>query len=112
MLVQAFSVLAGAPFVVLCGQTRSVAVLVAALTAWGFFKGMHDANIFAAMFDVIPEGARGSSVGWMNMLGWLGGGVTAPVVIAYVPSFTRLCPPLPFTPFPHFYPVPFFFTAS
>jgi len=97
MLVQALSVLAGAPFVVLCGQTRSVAVLITALTAWGFFKGMHDANIFAAMFDVIPEGARGSSVGWMNMLGWLGGGGTAPVVIGYVASFAGLGPAISFT---------------
>src|SRR5206468_8294656 len=58
MMVQGFSVLAGAPFVVLCGTTRSVSMLIFALTAWGLFKGLHDANIFASMFDVIPEGAR------------------------------------------------------
>lgn len=90
MLVQACCVLAGAPFVVLCGQTRTVAMLIFALTCWGFLKGMHDANIFASMFDVVPEGSRGAAVGTMNMIGWLGGGGTAPVVIGYVAKYAGL----------------------
>jgi len=57
-LVQAIGVFGGAPFVVVCGLTKSTAVLIAALTAWGFFKGMYDANIFASIFDVVPEDAR------------------------------------------------------
>jgi MFS family permease len=81
MLVQASGVLAGAPFVLLCGQTYSVAWLIIALTAWGFFKGFYDANIFASVFDVIRPEARGTAAGFMNMVGWLGGGATAPVVI-------------------------------
>src|SRR5262249_46354522 len=36
MIVQAIGVLGGAPFVVLCGITRSTGVLVGALVAWGF----------------------------------------------------------------------------
>jgi len=81
MFVQAFAVLAGAPFVVLCGQTKSVGWLILALTAWGFFKGLYDANIFASAFDVIPAEIRGTTAGLMNMLGWLGGGASAPLVI-------------------------------
>jgi MFS family permease len=81
MLVQALAVLAGAPFVFLCGQTQSVAWLIVALTAWGFFKGLYDANIFASAFDVIPAEIRGTMAGLMNMLGWLGGGASAPLVI-------------------------------
>ncbi len=81
MFVQAFAVLAGAPFVVLCGQTQSVGWLIVALTAWGFFKGLYDANIFASAFDVIPAEIRGTTAGLMNMLGWLGGGASAPLVI-------------------------------
>jgi MFS family permease len=81
MLVQALAVLAGAPFVVLCGQTQSVGWLIVALTAWGFFKGLYDANIFASAFDVIPAEIRGTTAGLMNMLGWLGGGASAPLVI-------------------------------
>jgi MFS family permease len=80
MLVQAFGVLCGAPFVLLCGQTRSVVWLIIALSAWGLFKGIYDANIFASLFDVIRPEARGTAAGFMNMVGWLGGGAAAPVV--------------------------------
>jgi len=84
MAVQAAGVLCGAPFVVLCGLTNSSAWLVVALAAWGFFKGLYDANIFAALFDVVPEEARGTAAGFMNMVGWLGGGGTAPIVIGFI----------------------------
>jgi MFS family permease len=84
MLVQAVAVLCGAPFVVLCGQTRSVVLVVAALTIWGLFKGLYDSNIFAALFDVIAPEARGTAAGFMNMVGWVGGGGMAPLVIGYI----------------------------
>ncbi|MCS6952550.1 MAG: MFS transporter [Bryobacterales bacterium] len=83
-LVQALGVLGGAPFVALCGLTPSVAVLVAALTAWGLFKGLYDANIFASVYDVMPPEARGTAAGFMNCVGWLGGGGTAPVIIGLI----------------------------
>ncbi len=81
MLVQALAMFAGAPFVVLCGQTQSVGWLILALSAWGLCKGLYDANIFASAFDVIPPEIRGTTAGFMNMLGWLGGGASAPLVI-------------------------------
>jgi MFS family permease len=81
LMVQALGVFAGAPFVVLCGLTSSVTMLIAALICWGFFKGMYDANIFASVYDVIPAESRGSAAGLMNTIGWLGGGALAPVTI-------------------------------
>lgn len=84
LAVQAVGVFGGAPFVVLCGLTGSVAWLVVALTAWGFFKGLYDANIFASLFEVIPPESRGTAAGWMNTVGWLGGGGSAPLVIGLV----------------------------
>jgi MFS family permease len=90
VLVQACGVLAGAPFVVVCGQTQSAAWLVVALLFWGLFKGVYDANIFASPFDVIRPEARGTAAGFMNMVGWLGGGGTAPVVIGYISSRSSL----------------------
>lgn len=83
MTVQAIGVFGGAPLVVVCGVTRSAAVLMAALTLWGFFKGLYDANIFASLFDVIPAEARGTAAGFMNMAGWLGGGA-APVAVGFI----------------------------
>ena len=76
--------MAGAPFVALCGLTTSVIWLIVALTAWGFFKGLYDANIFASLFDVVRPEARGTAAGFMNTVGWLGGGGTAPLVIGLI----------------------------
>ena len=80
VVVQAAGVLCGAPFVVVCGLTGSVEWLIGALTAWGFFKGLYDANIFASVYDVVPVRARGAAAGFMNTVGWAGGGV-APVLV-------------------------------
>jgi sugar phosphate permease len=55
-----------------------------ALTCWGLFKGMYDANIFASVLDVVRPEARGTAVGFMNMIGWLVGAGTAPVIIGYI----------------------------
>jgi sugar phosphate permease len=84
MMVQALGVLACAPFVALCGMSQSIGVFILALTCWGFFKGLYDANIFAAVYDVIRPEARGTAAGFMNTVGWLGGGGTAPIVIGYI----------------------------
>ena len=81
LAVQMVGVLGGAPFVALCGMTQSIAWLIFALTLWGLFKGLYDANIFASVFDVVRPEARGAAAGFMNTVGWLGGGGTAPLVI-------------------------------
>jgi MFS family permease len=90
MAVQAVGMLAGAPFVAICGVTTSVPILISALTMWGFFKGLYDANIFAAAFDVVPAAARGRAAGFMNMIGWLAGGGSAPVVIGMIAQRSSL----------------------
>jgi MFS family permease len=84
MAVQMAGVLGGAPFVALCGLTSSVGMLILALTAWGFFKGLYDANIFASVFDVVRPEARGTAAGFMNAIGWLAGGGSAPIVIGII----------------------------
>jgi len=68
----------------LCGLTQSTYMLVLALACWGFFKGLYDANIFASVFDVIRPEARGTAAGFMNTVGWLGGGGAAPLVIGII----------------------------
>ena len=84
LIVQAIGVFGGAPFVALCGLTGSVTWLIVALTAWGLFKGLYDANIFASLFDVIRPEARGTAAGFMNTVGWLAGGGSAPLVIGLI----------------------------
>ncbi len=84
LIVQAIGVFGGAPFVALCGMTQSVAWLIVSLTAWGMFKGLYDANIFASVFDVIRPEARGTAAGFMNTVGWLAGGGSAPLIIGII----------------------------
>ena len=84
LAVQMVGVLGGAPFVMICGLTQSVGVLMLALTCWGFFKGLYDANIFASVFDVVRPEARGTAAGFMNTVGWLAGGGSAPLVIGII----------------------------
>jgi MFS family permease len=90
LLVQFVGLAGAAPFVIWCGHTLSVSSLVIALTAWGLFKGMYDANIFASALDVIRPEARGATVGFMNMTGWLFGAGTAPVFIGAVAERSSL----------------------
>jgi MFS family permease len=84
LAVQMIGVLGGAPFMALCGLTPSVGTVMLALTAWGFFKGLYDANIFASVFDVVRPEARGTAAGFMNAVGWLAGGGSAPLVIGII----------------------------
>ena len=88
--VQMIGLFGAAPFVIWCGQTLSVPSLITSLTLWGFFKGMYDSNIFAAMLDVVPPKARGTAVGFMNMTGWLVGAGSAPVLIGYIAGRSSL----------------------
>jgi MFS family permease len=88
--VQMIGLLGAAPFVIWCGQTISVQSLIISLTLWGFFKGMYDSNIFAAMLDAVPPKARGTAVGFMNMTGWLVGAGTAPVLVGYIAARSSL----------------------
>jgi MFS family permease len=81
MLVQGIGLFAGAPLIFLTGWTLSVPVLVVALAGFGLFKGLYDANIWAALYDFVPRPRRATAMGFMNAIGWLGGG-TAPVLIA------------------------------
>jgi len=90
LAVQLVGVLGGAPFVALCGLTSSIGTLILALTLWGFFKGLYDANIFASVFDVVGPEARGTAAGFMNAIGWLAGGGSAPVVIGFIASRSNL----------------------
>jgi MFS family permease len=83
MMVQAAGVLCAAPFVVICGQSHIFALTAFSLVIWGFFKGVYDANIFAAMYDVIRPEARGTAAGFMNAVGWIGGG-GGPLVVGYI----------------------------
>ncbi len=80
-ITQVIGLALGVPFIFLAGWTISVPVVIVALMGFGYFKGLYDANIWASLHDVVRPERRASAVGFMNSLGWIGGGV-APVAIA------------------------------
>jgi MFS family permease len=81
MRVQALGLICGAPFLFLTGWTLSIPFLVCGMIGFGYFKGIYDSNIWAALHDVVRPECRATAVGIMNSLGWLGGGI-APLAIA------------------------------
>lgn len=84
MGVQMLGVLLAAPCVYLFATTHTYVVALGALFAWGAFKGIYDANIFATAYDVVRPGARGAAAGVMNMVGWaLGAAPAAWITGAY-----------------------------
>jgi len=101
ILVQVLGAGAAAPFVYLCGQADSLWLVLASLAAWGFFKGIYDANIFASVFDVVRPEARGTLAGFMNMIGWLFGGATSGIVVGYLAGGRGLAYAISFTAWPY-----------
>jgi MFS family permease len=81
MLTQVLGLAFGVPFIFLAGWTLSVPLMMFALVGFGYFKGLYDANIWASLYDVVRPERRASAVGFMNSIGWIGGGA-APVAIA------------------------------
>jgi MFS family permease len=81
MIAQAIGLFGGIPFLFLTGWTMSSGVLVAAMTGFGYFKGLYDANIWASLYDVVQPEQRATALGLMNSIGWLGGSA-APIAVA------------------------------
>jgi MFS family permease len=82
MLVQAFGLLIGTPFLALTGMARAIPVLLIAVGGFGLCRGFYDANLSAALHDVVPVRLRATAVGVLNSLGWLGAGV-GPIALAW-----------------------------
>ena len=80
IMVQSVGLLVAAPFVFLVGWSPSLTVVIVALIGAGLCKGVYDANIFAALYDVVPAADRGTAAGLMNTVGWTGGFI-APVAV-------------------------------
>ncbi len=78
--VQSVGLILAAPFVYLTGASTSVTILIVGLIGAGLCKGIYDANIFAALYDVVSPDDRGTAAGLMNTVGWTGG-FAAPMVI-------------------------------
>ncbi|MBI5084501.1 MAG: MFS transporter, partial [Acidobacteria bacterium] len=52
------------------------------MSGFGYAKGLYDANIWASLYDVVKPERRGTALGFMNSMAWLGGSA-GPVAVAY-----------------------------
>jgi MFS family permease len=86
--VQALGLLLGAGFIFLIGMTRDVTTLLIAMTCFGFFKGLYDSNIFAALYDYVAPSHRALAAGLMNTVGW-GAGALGPLAVGWLADHGR-----------------------
>jgi sugar phosphate permease len=75
--------LAGAPFIFIMAYASNIYVSYTALALFGFFRGVYDSNLFAALFDVIEPRYRASSVGVMTSFAFLAGAF-APLLLGII----------------------------
>ena len=85
METEFIGLLLGAPFIFLMGYTSNLYVSYTMLALFGFFRGIYDSNLYAALFDVISPDLRSSSVGIMTAFAFIVGAF-APVVLALLKS--------------------------
>ena len=75
---------AAAPFILLMARAGNLPLCCAAMGLFGFFRGVYDSNILAALFDVVPQRYHATASSWMlacaatmgsaapAVLGWIG----------------------------------------
>jgi hypothetical protein len=79
----AAAMLLAVPVIFLMGRLDNLAGVCAAMAAFGFFRGVYEANTHAALFEVIAPGQRASAVGVMSMCAMLVGSA-APWVLGKI----------------------------
>lgn len=89
MEIECLGLLLGAPFIYLLGAGSNLSVVYAALAGFGFFRGLYDSNLFAALFDVIPPRYRSSATGLMLSCAFTVG-ATSPMLLGYVKQHVNL----------------------
>jgi MFS family permease len=89
MEMEYLGLLLGAPFIWLMGTSSNLTMVYVALAGFGFFRGIYDSNLFAALFDVIPSRYRSSATGLMLSCAFTVG-ATSPVLLGYVKQHVNL----------------------
>ena len=77
--------LLGAPFIYWMGATENLILVYVALAGFGWFRGIYDSNLFAALFDVIEPKYRSSATGIMLSFAFIIGSLS-PVILGSVKS--------------------------
>ncbi len=81
--------LLSAPFLYLVGAAEESTLVYIALALFGFARGVYDSNIYAALFEVVPERYRSSASGLMISFAYATGAV-APLILGYIKQNSSL----------------------
>lgn len=71
LYIQSMGLLLGVPFIYWMGQAESAFTTYVALSGFGFFRGLYEANIYATLFAVIEPAYRSTSVGLSSMFAFI-----------------------------------------
>ncbi len=82
MKFEYIGLLGGAPCIALMGLADNLYVCLAALAAFGLFRGVYDSNLFAAPFDLVAPQFRSSLVGVMLSFAFIVG-ASAPLLLGW-----------------------------
>jgi sugar phosphate permease len=83
LFVELIGLLGGVPFIFIMGHTNGLYISYAALAAFGFFRGLYDSNLFAALFDVVEPEFRATAVGLMTSFAFIVGAFS-PVILGWI----------------------------
>ena len=75
-MTQCAGLLIGAPFIFIMAKSNTIIVIYIAMTMFGIFRGMYDSNLFASVYDVIPERCRAAATGFMQMFAFIVGSIS------------------------------------
>jgi sugar phosphate permease len=71
LVVQSLGLFLGVPFIYGMGQAETAFMTYVALSGFGFFRGLYEANLYATLFAVIEPEYRSTSVGLSAMFAFI-----------------------------------------
>lgn len=83
LVIQGFGMLCGAPFIYAMGQAETTFSTYAALSGFGFCRGLYEANLYATLFEVIEPRHRSTAVGLSAMFAYITASI-APFLLGYL----------------------------
>ncbi|MEO9892406.1 MFS transporter [Aurantibacter sp.] len=89
METKILGLLLGAPFIYMMAVSESLLWCYIGMGFFGFFRGIYDSNLFAALFDVIEPKYRASSIGIMLAFAFTIGAL-APVILGWIKTVSGL----------------------
>jgi MFS family permease len=83
LAMQSAALLAAAPMLSIFGLGSSLSAVWFAAAAYGFMRGLFEANAFTSIFDVVSSRHRAGAVGFLNVIAGLTGSL-APMILGWL----------------------------